>query len=529
MGAVHFTSYYLFTPVKVFYTMRDIVQNQLYQLFISRLDGERVNSSSYQEKVFELVRKGIGGFIVFGGERDEIKAFIDKIQSTSEVPLFIASDIERGVGQQIKGYTEFPCQMAVRAAIKRDRPEDISLLRKAIRSIAHEAIDVGINMPLIPVLDVNQNPMNPIICTRAFSDNPEDVAWFGREYIRALEGSGLISCAKHFPGHGDTSIDSHISMPVITKSYKDLMDIDVMQFVKAIEVGVSSIMVGHLQVHTLDSRPASLSEKVIKSLLREELGFDGLIITDALNMSAIKDIDNLPAKCLKAGVDILLHPVDTDVAVNELATAISLGEVDEVCIDRAVARILKVKSRLPHIERVAVDYHRHKALSTHITNISITLVKHKAGMIPVTDGKVVFAGKYKFYEPSLWKGYFRDVSTIHDVRQDDPLEGITIFVIFSEVGAWKGSSGIGDEERRKIRGLIKQVPEGPAPSLIRGLNRGRAKGSIVISFGSPYILSHFKEADILISAYEPTKNAQRAAIRCLKGEMDFKGQTPVKL
>lgn len=516
-----FTSNYLFTQVKVFYTMLDIVQNQLYQLFVSRLDGERVNSPSYQEKVFELVRRGIGGFIVFGGERDEIKAFIDKIQSASDVPLFIASDIERGVGQQIKGSTEFPCQMAVRAAIKRDRPEDVSLLREAIRAIAHEAIDVGINMPLIPLLDVNQNPNNPIICTRAFSDNPEDVSWFGSEYIKTLEGSGLISCAKHFPGHGDTSIDSHISLPVITKSYKDLMDIDVMPFVKAIEVGVSSIMIGHLLVQALapdsiyqglDPRPASLSEKVIKGLLREKLGFDGLIITDALNMTALKGIDNVPAKCIKAGVDMLLHPVDTDRAVKELATAIKAGEIDEVCIDRAVERILKFKSKLRHIKKKKVDYHRHKVLSTHITDTSITLVKRRAGMIPVTNGSVVFAGEDRFYKPSLWKGYFRDVSTIHDVRQESPLGEVTIIAIFSEVSAWKGSSGIRDEERQRINELIKG-----------------AKRAIAISFGSPYILSHFKDADILISAYGTTEDAQRAVIRCLKGEMCFKGELPVKL
>lgn len=497
------------------------MHNKLYQLFISRLDGDWVCSQSYQDKVFKLVQKGIGGFIVFGGEINEIKAFIEKIQSISETPLFIASDIERGVGQQIKGCTYFPCQMAVRAAIKRDRPEDVSLLRDAIRAIAHEAVDVGINMPLIPVLDVNQNPNNPIICTRAFSDNPQDVAWFGRAYIKALEGSGLISCAKHFPGHGDTAVDSHISLPTITKSYKDLMAIDIMPFVKAIEVGVSSIMVGHLHIPALDSRPSTLSEKIIKGLLREELGFDGLIITDALNMSALKDIDNLPARCLKAGVDILLHPVDTDRAVDELATALGSGEVDEVCIERAVDRILKVKGRLPHIHhslqagRLAswlVDYHHHKGLSTRITNMAITLVKQRPDILPVRDGTVVLAGEGRFYKPSLWKGHFRDASAINDVKRDSTLDRITLFAIFSEVSAWKGGSGIGDDVRQRITELIK-----------------RAKGSIVISFGSPYILPHFKTADMLIAAYETTEEAQGAVIRCLKGEMRFKGELPVKL
>ncbi len=271
----------------------NFLEKKLYQLIISRLDGDKVASKKYQEKIIELVKKGIDGFILFGGKKDEIRDFISKIQSISEIPLFIASDIERGVVQQIKDTTLFPCQMAIAAAINKDRPEDVSLLRSAIKAIADEAMDIGINMPLIPVLDVNQNPDNPIICTRAFSDNPEDVAWFGSEYIKILETSGLISCAKHFPGHGDTAIDSHISLPVITKSRTDLMTTDIMPFVGAIKAGVSSIMIGHLSVPAIDSMPASLSKMIITDLLRMELGFNGLILSDALNMDALKGNKNI--------------------------------------------------------------------------------------------------------------------------------------------------------------------------------------------------------------------------------------------
>lgn len=495
------------------------MQNKLYQLFISRLDGDNIQSPSYQERVFELVKKGIGGFIIFGGEREEIKAFIDNIQSASDVPLFIASDIERGVGQQIKGYTEFPCQMAVRAAIRKDRPEDASLLKDVVNAIANEAIDVGINMPLMPVMDVNQMSDNPIICTRSFSDNPEDVSWFGREYIKVLEGSGLISCAKHFPGHGNTSIDSHISLPVITKSYKDLIDVDIMPFIEAIKAGVSSIMIGHLLIPVIDSMPASLSEKVIKGLLREKLGFDGLVITDALNMSALKGIDNLPAKCIKAGVDILLHPVDADSAVKELENAIRSKEMDKACIDRAVERILKFKSKLKHIKLVPeglnrgkkkVDYNQHNTISTLITDMSITIVKGDE-MLPSTDAHLILAGAEKFHKPYLWKGHFSNVSNISDVKQC-PSDKTIIFAVFTEVSAWKGSSGIGDDEKQQIIELIK-----------------KAKGSIVISFGSPYILSHFKDADMLIAAYGAAEESQRAVIKCLIGGMECRGEMPVKL
>jgi len=279
------------------------LEQKLYQLIISRLDGERLSSRAYQEGIFELVRKGIGGFIIFGGRRDELKGFIDTIQSLTELPLFMASDIEQGVGQQVTGATGFPPQMAMAAAIDRKDPKDVAILGKALRAIADEAMDLGINMPLIPVLDVNQNPDNPIICTRAFSDFPETVAWFGSEYIQVIEGAGLISCAKHFPGHGDSCIDSHISLPVISKPFMDLMKTDILPFMEAINTGVNSIMVGHLGIPAIDPGPATLSKRIITGLLRKELSFDGLILTDAL-----KDAANVPAECIKAGVDILLHP-----------------------------------------------------------------------------------------------------------------------------------------------------------------------------------------------------------------------------
>lgn len=481
-------------------------EKRLYQLILSRLDGDKLYSQSYQEEIFDLVHKGIGGFIIFGGEKDQVKAFIEKIQSISEPPLIIASDIERGVEQQIKGCTVFPCQMAVGAAINKDRPEDIDILREAIKAVALEAIDVGINLPLIPVLDVNQNPDNPIICTRAFSDDPEDVSWLGSEYIRVIEGSGLISCAKHFPGHGDTSVDSHISLPRITKPYRDLMNIDILPFKEAIRAGVRSVMVGHLHISVLNSWPASLSRKVIKDLLRRELGFEGLVITDALNMSALSGIDNVSARCVDAGVDILLHPGDADLTVKELTSAISSGVIDESDIDTSIDRILKARAGFQHIKRGEVDYNNHKVLSKRITDMSITLLKHRPGILPITNfskAHIFIAGDDRFYEPSLWP----------PIPLNPPFPPlVAIIALFSEVAAWRGTSGIDDEEGEDVIKLIKQ-----------------AKGSIVISFGSPYVLRYFRGADVLIAAYEAGEQAQKAVIQYLKGEMDFKGHMPVRL
>lgn len=490
------------------FSMLDSLEKKVYQLIISRLDGDNIQSKDYQEKIIRLTEKGIGGFIIFGGNRDEIREFIAKIQSISEIPLFIASDIERGVGQQIKGATNFPCQMAVAAAIEKDRPEDILLLNIIIQAIAGEATDIGINMPLIPVMDVNQNPDNPIICTRAFSDSPKTVAWFGSHYIKFLEDLGLISCAKHFPGHGDTAVDSHISLPVITKSKDDLMKTDLMPFIKSVEAGAGCIMIGHLKVPALDSKPASLSKKIITDLLKEELGFNGLIITDALNMSALKDFGNVPVECINAGADILLHPVDADMTVKELLSAIESKDISENQIDNALERIIKAKERFSKIKRPDVNYKAHAFISEQISDMSITLVKSSPGILPISNDKkaqIIFAGDSDIYKSSLLRNHFNSEPQTLNPE-------LLIIAIFTSVAAWKGSSGISDEEKRKIIELIKQ-----------------AKSSIIISFGSPYVLRHFKEADVLIAAYEPSEQAQMAVIKCLKGEMDFKGHLRVKL
>ena len=501
------------------------LEKKLYQLIISRLDGYHLHSQAYQQEIFRLIEKGIGGFIIFGGERAEIKDFINKIQSISEIPLFIASDVEYGVGQQIQDTTMFPCNMAMAAAVDKNRPEDVDILGSALKAIAQESIDVGINMPLIPVLDVNQNPDNPIICTRAFSENPEDVAWFGSRYIRELEGSGLISCAKHYPGHGDTAIDSHISLPVITKSFEDLIKIDLMPFIEAIKARVSSIMVGHLGIPSIDSKPASLSKKIITDLLREELGFKGLILTDALNMNALKDLGYVSTECVKAGADILLHPQDADLTVKELKLAVNRNIISETDIDTSINRIFKAKAKIQNMTTTLcpplvrgelkggeVDYKSHKILASKITDMSITLLKNKAAL-PISDKTkihVILSGENKFFEFSPLKDYFENVSMIAHVKELK--DKIALFVIFTSIAAGKGTSGIDYVEKEEILALMK-----------------KAGTSIVVSFGCPYVLRYFKEADMLIAAYEATEQAQRAVIKCLTGEMDFKGRLPVKI
>jgi beta-glucosidase-like glycosyl hydrolase len=505
------------------------LEQKLYQLIINRLDGNKLSSASYREQVIALVNKGLGGFILFGGKKDDVKVFIDRLQSLSEIPLFIASDIERGVGQQIGEATRFPSQMAVAAAINKNKADDVELLKNAINAIAQEALDIGINMPLIPVLDVNRNPDNPIICTRAFSDDPEEVAWFGKTYITVLEKAGVLSCAKHFPGHGDTSIDSHIELPVISKPLQELTKIDIHPFRGAVRAGVSCIMIGHLSIPAIDTLPATLSKKIITDLLRKELGFEGIIMTDALNMSALKEYKGVPVQCMNAGFDILLHPDNVNSVIEELKHAVGCGEIKEETIDSAVTRILKSKSKIKRPEKPegcndkktgksylfdGTSYSKHAVLSDTISEKAVTLVKNTPGVLPIRDIQDVYlvvAGEENSYNQAPLRGFIPDHSSVSAGAGFKPAPTI-IIAIFTNVAAWKGSSGISEEEVQLTKKLVRE-----------------SRHSIILSFGSPYVLRHFNEADVLIAAYDPTEQAQSSVIKCLKGERSFQGRLPVTL
>lgn len=463
----------------------------LYSLIICRLEGEGLLEPSYRKMMLSLAKRGIGGFIVFKAKREALRGFLKEIEPWGN--FFIASDIERGVGQQISDYTEMPCQMA-QASIG-----DIKTIRRLISAITLEAIDAGINMPLIPVLDINSNPKNPIISTRAFSDDPRLVTRFGLEYIKIIERSGLISCPKHFPGHGDTEIDSHISLPTIQRTEKELMKKDILPFKMAIKKGARAIMAGHLLSPLIDNMPASISKKILGGILRKKLGFKGLILTDALNMDALLEFKNPSAMALSAGADIILHPKDVQGTIKEITSALDSGIIKEESLENSIRKISYIKTNL-RLRRKGFDIDSHRALSEDITQRSITLVRAKEGALPINKAKIIFSGDKNLYKKS----------PLYEIKF--PRAEHTIFAIFKEIRAWGGGSILSPEETKRIKALIK-----------------RQKHSIVISFGSPYILGEFPEADVLISAYEPSANAQRAVIECLLGRAPFQGVLPVKI
>jgi len=488
------------------------LRHKIFQLIISRLDGDNLKDSAYREKMFDLAHKGIGGFIIFGGNRDEVKAFVYSLQSISDIPLFMASDIERGAGQQFKGATHFPSLMAISAAIDQNNPSHVQILDTYLKSVAEEAIDIGINMPLIPVMDVNLNPDNPIICTRSFSDDPQRVSWFGKKYIEILQDAGLVSCAKHFPGHGDTAIDSHISLPVISKSDEELMRSDLVPFKEAIKSGVGSIMMGHLSIPSIDSLPATLSNKIVTDLLRKLLGYTGLIMTDALNMSALNEFENVPAQCINAGNDIILHPADPMKTADELEHAVETDMIAEDTIERAFKRVMQYKSVLKTFGQVNPDYKEHNNIAENLFSTSITLVSGKPdqSMSDFSKADLIYTGDDSKIDISGLKKHMPNA--LHINKYTGPFNSKVIIALFTTVAAWQGSSGISEDDQDKIKAIINE-----------------SQSSTVISFGSPYVLRQFKEADMLIAAYDSSIYAQNAVFDCLINNKEFQGSLPVNI
>ena len=292
----------------------------------------------------------LGGVILLGGSAIEVKERSQQLQSWAQTPLFIAADIEEGVGQRFAGLTWFPPPMALGAIAKKDLITAQYYARQMGAITATEAASIGINWLLAPVVDVNNNPDNPVINIRAFGDRPKEVSALTTAFIEGAREYPIITTAKHFPGHGDTATDSHLDLPVIDRDLFGLATVELPPFENAIAGKVDSIMTAHLMIPTWDDKyPATLSPTILSEKLRQELGFDGLIVTDALIMGGITKYaapEEIAVMAVEAGVDVLLMPSDPLVAIESIYQAVVSGRISEARIDRSLERINTAKQRL---------------------------------------------------------------------------------------------------------------------------------------------------------------------------------------
>lgn len=440
--------------------------NLSYCRIIQRLNGLEIEARF--DYYLGLVEKGIAGFIIFGGELETVKSGLKELQKASKRPLIISSDLERGLGQHVNGGALFPPAMAVASAIRNiDKQGAALLLKRLFTAIALESGYAGINTIFAPVLDINTNPDNPIIATRAFGEDPETVSYIGCEMIRLLQENQVMACAKHFPGHGDTEIDSHLNLPVINKDLKALESLELMPFKRAIAIGVKMIMLGHLRVPAIEPSglPVSLSARAV-SYLRDVMGFKGLLITDAMDMGGLSEYseDEASLMALKAGVDLILHPSDPDRTAAYLLRQNYLPQ--PLALDLPICN-----------ERLSIDFSGHKRLSDEIAKAAIKVqgdfkIRNPFLLMLNDDDNekgmsFLTALRQRHPQISYCSVLPGEEIPLHKIPPDSGL----IIAVFSEVRAWKGGTSLW---------------------LRKCLNELKDSASVFVSFGNPYILHNIE-------------------------------------
>lgn len=412
----------------------DFHESRLLAHMVPRLNGCDLPGSL--PALRDLVRAGMGGFIVFGGELEALREAVGALQAEAREaghpPLVICSDLERGLGQQVRGGTEYPPA----AAMARAEEGSSTMFDLAHARMAAEAAWAGINVILAPVADVDVNPANPIIATRSFGPEAHRVGSLVARVVRVYENSGVRACAKHYPGHGDTGTDSHLSLPVLNKPMSELDALELVPFARAIDAGVGMVMPGHLHVPALDPNlPASLSRKAIQGHLRGKMGFQGIVVTDALDMGALREITEPGAArlALEAGADIILHPTDA----LALARGLAGMEMDEGALAASDERMGTFRRGLlpgPSGKRPAFD----QRLARRLTHLALRWTS------PLSTGGISGAGLVILSDDgtdasALIEAVGIPATVITGGRVPD-VGGDLIVAVFSEARAWKGGA-----------------------------------------------------------------------------------------
>ncbi|HSF13933.1 MAG TPA: glycoside hydrolase family 3 N-terminal domain-containing protein [Vicinamibacteria bacterium] len=517
-------------------TLRDLtLEQKVGQLIFPRAGGVFVNEDDPRMiELLQAARDGrIGGVVLFAGDPYETSAIVNRLQEASTLPLLIASDYEYGAGMRVNGATRFPRAMVLGAG---GTERDIEFQAEVT---AREARALGVHLLLNPVLDVNTNADNGVIGTRSFGEIPERAGRLGAAFIRRAQSLGVLATAKHFPGHGATALDSHFDLPVLRKPRKQLESVELVPFRHAIEADVAAVMPAHIAVPALDGRddrPATLSPDILGGLLRDQLGFDGLVVSDALDMGGARKTawdGQVAVDAVKAGIDALLVPPDPLVTYRALVRAIRSGELTEPRIEASVRRILAAKQRVDLNRRRTVnlaDLSRRVAspeVQQRIEDMAeraVTVVHNRGRVLPL-DGRAsgriflieIVDPVHRDEEPDLLaRELERRASNVRRARVDA-----------KEVSGTPGWLAAEPDERvllvlGRMEADSRVVPEALKSSL-------SGESVIVASLDNPYWLAQFSDAAALVATYDDAAASKRALARAIFGEIDLTGKLPVTL
>ncbi len=514
------------------------------QLVLVRANGFYQNPRAAEPRALldQVKRLSVGGLVVFDSEVGTLPRLLDSLQRAADVPLIVALDLERGLSFRVRrGVAPLPFAMAIGAT------RDEQAARFGGELAAREARAVGVHWAFAPVADVNNNPKNPVINIRSYGEDPELVSRLLTAFIRGARAGGLLTTAKHFPGHGDTAVDSHLALASIAGDRQRMESVELLPFRRAVAAGVDAIMLGHVAAPALDpsGAPATLSAAMATDLLREGLGFRGLIVTDALDMAGVRPAwaGEAALRCVQAGADVVLMPVDPEVAVAALVRGVREGQLSEARLDASVRRLLEVKARLGLPSRRLVDpagvdeavgRPEDMARAAEIARASITVVRNEGGVLPLhaeAPLRLLHVVLSSDARNLLIQGFPEAELQARAIPTETRLVGPAL------------SSELADEIVTAARdathvlvSLFVQVAahKGTAdmlPAHAALLRRLAAAGRpvIAVSYGSPYLLAQAPELPVYVCAYGAAESSQRAATSALFGEFDVRGKLPVTL
>ncbi len=496
------------------------LDEKLGQLFI--VPACPLRGEDHLNDLEKLIREQkIGGIILKQGTAAGQVELIDKLQRLSQIPLLCVQDGEWGVAMRLTDVIAFPKNLTLGAV------QDLSLLFQLGQEIGRQCLLVGAHLNLAPVCDVNCNPQNPIIHMRSFGEDPFQVAVGSRLVMLGMQSMGVMACAKHFPGHGDTSVDSHLDLPKIIHDRKRLDAVELFPFRDLVQAGVKAVMSAHLLVEALSQEPflpATFSKQIVTELLQKECGFSGLVLTDALNMQALSkhySPEQIALKAFLAGHDLLLYGdhiapnidqilrEDVPRAIAALKNAVESGEIPETAVDARVEKILKCKEGLhTRSGTEPIDSAEAYALKKKLFQEAMTLVRNE-GLLPLNQKNIALIE---------WGSapHFADRVGGEQFSLDDPqlLEKINkyecLVVALAKFSTSAQDFGLDAETKKRLEALSHQrIP------------------IIGVIFGTPYSLAKLPFFEAILVAYENEREAQEAAADVLFGRLNPKGKLPV--
>ena len=507
-------------------------------------------TDAHERVVQWIEEEGVGGVIMSVGTPVDVAVKLNDLQKHAEVPLLVGADLEAGAGFRfagalhsptnivLGGATAFPSLMAFGAV------GDPRYAYQLGRITATEALAIGVHIPFAPVLDVNNNADNPIINVRSFGEDPEAVGEMGAAFVRGLQEHGAIATGKHFPGHGDTEIDPHLELPVIRMERERMDSVELVPFRAAIGAGMRAIMTAHIAVPNISGErvPATLSGSVLLNLLRGDLGFTGLIFTDAMDMGAIDRLfprGEAAVQAVMAGADVLLMPPDVAEAIDAIQAAVRDGRITERRIDRSVSRLLRLKedfrlhqNRLVSVEGVlrTVGIPEHTDLARDVAERSLTLIRNVRGLLPLLGTRTarVMSVTFKPRNDMLASRYF-------DARLRATYPRLSTAKLDEE-----SNPAVYDDLLRRARrsnlvvvsvysnfaGRIEMSEE--FVDFVNELSARRIT-HVVVSFGNPYLIRDFPDVQGYLLAWGGTAASQRAAASALFGGQPITGRSPISM